>query len=44
MSFDVDDVGDGGAFFVAGLVEVGEAGVEVVAGGVEWSAFGVVEE
>jgi len=26
------------------LVEVGEAGIDVAAGGVEWSAFGIVEE
>ncbi len=36
----VDDVGDGGAFFVGELVEVGQACVDVAAGGVERSALG----
>ncbi|MEQ7006214.1 hypothetical protein ABN028_08425 [Actinopolymorpha sp. B17G11] len=40
----VDDVGDGGAFVVGELVEVGEAGVDVAAGGVERSSLGVVDE
>lgn len=39
----VDDVGDGGAFFVGELVEVGQAGVDVAAGCVERPAFGVVD-
>lgn len=38
------DVGDGGAFFVGELVEVGEACVDVAAGCVEGAALGVVDE
>ena len=40
----VDDVGDGVAFVVGELVEVGEAGVDVVAGRVEGASFGGVVE